>query len=222
LYQVIVLKERLNNNMSLRKWLSAVLLGFGLLSANAAPVQWVDQIVVVVNQDVITQRDINDISNQIRAQVPKSELKKIDVKQVAIDNLIQQRLLKQAAENMQIKISEKEIDAEVEKIAASNKLTSEQFYKAIAREGVPKSMLRATVKDNLMVDALAKEVSQGQIEVTEAEIEALLNQNKMPATEQNKQDARNFIENAKQQEILSSIVQDLKNRAYIEYREKPY
>ncbi|QRN41370.1 MAG: hypothetical protein GKC53_04390 [Neisseriaceae bacterium] len=204
------------------KWLSAVLMGFGLLSANAASVRWVDQIVVVVNQDVITQRDINDISHQIVAQVPKSELKKIDVKQVAIDNLIQQRLLKQAAENMQVTVSEKDIDAEVAKIATSNKMTPEQFYKAISREGVPEAMLRATIKDNLMVEALAKEVSKGQIEVTETEIEALLNQNKMPVTQKNKEDARNFIANRKQQEILSGIVQDLKNRAYIEYREKPY
>lgn len=199
-----------------------MLFWFSLFGSSAKSIQWVDQIVVIVNQDVVTQRDVDDASRQIKLQTSKADLKTIDIKQIAIDSLVQQRLLKQAAENMQITVSEQTIDDQVAKLASVNKMSTDQFYKAIAKEGVPKSTLRATIKDGLLVDTLAQQVLRDQIEVTNDEIKSLLVHNKMPLTESNRQDARNFITNAKQQEFLSSIVQDLKNRAYIEYRSKPY
>ena len=57
--------------MKFNKSISAVIIGLSLSMMTANPVQWVDRIVVVVNNDVITQRDIEDISTRIARSLPK-------------------------------------------------------------------------------------------------------------------------------------------------------
>lgn len=52
--------------MKFNKSVSAVIIGLSLSMMAASPIQWVDRIVVVVNNDVITQRDIEDISTRIK------------------------------------------------------------------------------------------------------------------------------------------------------------
>ena len=98
--------------MKFNKSISAVIIGLSLSMMTANPVQWVDRIVVVVNNDVITQRDIEDISTRIARSLPKNEAGKVsamDIEKMAIGNLIQERLLKQAAENIKIKVSEEDL-----------------------------------------------------------------------------------------------------------------
>lgn len=63
--------------MKFNKSISAVIIGLSLSMMTANPVQWVDRIVVVVNNDVITQRDIEDISTRIARSLPKNEAGKV-------------------------------------------------------------------------------------------------------------------------------------------------
>ncbi|MFH4354495.1 MAG: SurA N-terminal domain-containing protein [Neisseriaceae bacterium] len=210
--------------MSLTRQLQliALILGMSLSNIQAAPVTWADQIVVVVNKDVITQRDIEDISHQIRIHVPPAQLKKMDIQQVAINQLIQQRLLKQAAENLQVEITEKEIDNEILKLAEANHLSVETFYTKIEKEGVPKATLRNTIKDNLSVAHLAESLVQEQVKASPEEVNSLLQSRHLPLTEENKKQASNFIARSKQEQILASFAEEMKKKAYIEYRKKPY
>ena len=171
----------------------------------ANPVQWVDRIVVVVNNDVITQRDIEDISTRIARSLPKNEAGKVsamDIEKMAIGNLIQERLLKQAAENIKIKVSEEDIDQEISKLAKEKNMDVARFYQQIEKEGVSKALLRKTIRDNLMVTHLVKSVSGGGPNVSDQEIQQLLEQNHMQANQQNVAQAKQYIIQAKNQQLL--------------------
>ena len=211
--------------MKFNKSISAVIIGLSLSMMTANPVQWVDRIVVVVNNDVITQRDIEDISTRIARSLPKNEAGKVsamDIEKMAIGNLIQERLLKQAAENIKIKVSEEDIDQEISKLAKEKNMDVARFYQQIEKEGVSKALLRKTIRDNLMVTHLVKSVSGGGPNVSDQEIQQLLQQNHMPTNQQNIAQARQYIIQAKNQQLLGSILQEMQKAALIEYRKKPY
>ena len=211
--------------MKFNKSVSAVIIGLSLSMMAASPIQWVDRIVVVVNNDVITQRDIEDISTRIKRSLPAREVGKVsttDIEKMAIGNLIQERLLKQAAENVKIKVSEEDIDQEINKLAKEKNMDVAHFYQRIEKEGVSKALLRKTIRDNLMVTHLVKSVSGGGPNVSDQEIQQLLEQNHMQANQQNVAQAKQYIIQAKNQQLLGSILQEMQKAALIEYRKKPY
>lgn len=199
----------------------AILASFFSIS-QAANVQWVDKIAVIVNNDVITERDIQDISNQLKASASGKQLTGVNIREVATDNLISERLLKQAAENMQLTISDQEIDQQIRKVATANHLTVAQFLAEIKREGVREQRLKQTMKENLLVQKLVTATAQDQAQVSDEEVAAFLQEKKLTPTEQNKEKVQQFILSMKEQQILQSIAQDLKKSAYIEFKKKPY
>lgn len=199
----------------------AILASFFSIS-QAANVQWVDKIAVIVNNDVITERDIQDISNQLKASASGKQLTGVNIREVATDNLISERLLKQAAENMQLTISDQEIDQQIRKVATANHLTVAQFLAEIKREGVGEQRLKQTMKENLLVQKLVTATAQDQAQVSDEEVAAFLQEKKLTPTEQNKEKVQQFILSMKEQQILQSIAQDLKKSAYIEFKKKPY
>ena len=146
----------------------------------------------------------------------------MDIEKMAIGNLIQERLLKQAAENIKIKVSEEDIDQEISKLAKEKNMDVARFYQQIEKEGVSKALLRKTIRDNLMVTHLVKSVSGGGPNVSDQEIQQLLEQNHMQANQQNVAQAKQYIIQAKNQQLLGSILQEMQKAALIEYRKKPY
>ncbi|PZO95986.1 MAG: hypothetical protein DI620_00295 [Haemophilus parainfluenzae] len=208
--------------MQVKQYLRMAILASFFSISQAANVQWVDKIAVIVNNDVITERDIQDISNQLKASASGKQLTGVNIREVATDNLISERLLKQAAENMQLTISDQEIDQQIRKVATANHLTVAQFLAEIKREGVGEQRLKQTMKENLLVQKLVTATAQDQAQVSDEEVAAFLQEKKLTPTEQNKEKVQQFILSMKEQQILQSIAQDLKKSAYIEFKKKPY
>lgn len=208
--------------MQVKQYLRMAILASFFSISQAANVQWVDKIAVIVNNDVITERDIQDISNQFKASASGKQLTGVNIREVATDNLISERLLKQAAENMQLTISDQEIDQQIRKVATANHLTVAQFLAEIKREGVGEQRLKQTMKENLLVQKLVTATAQDQAQVSDEEVAAFLQEKKLTPTEQNKEKVQQFILSMKEQQILQSIAQDLKKSAYIEFKKKPY
>ena len=208
--------------MQVKQYLRMAILASFFSISQAANVQWVDKIAVIVNNDVITERDIQDISNQLKASASGKQLTGVNIREVATDNLISERLLKQAAENMQLTISDQEIDQQIRKVATANHLTVAQFLAEIKREGVGEQRLKQTMKENLLVQKLVTATAQDQAQVSDEEVAAFLQEKKSTPTEQNKEKVQQFILSMKEQQILQSIAQDLKKSAYIEFKKKPY
>lgn len=208
--------------MQVKQYLRMAILASFFSISQAANVQWVDKIAVIVNNDVITERDIQDISNQFKASASGKQLTGVNIREVATDNLISERLLKQAAENMQLTISDQEIAQQIRKVATANHLTVAQFLAEIKREGVGEQRLKQTMKENLLVQKLVTATAQDQAQVSDEEVAAFLQEKKLTPTEQNKEKVQQFILSMKEQQILQSIAQDLKKSAYIEFKKKPY
>ena len=162
--------------------MSAVLLSAVLMqSAAANEVRWVDRIVVIVNQDIITERDITDLMGNIKATLPKNEVPDDTVlRQTAIDQLIDKKLVLQTAKRMEIGASEAEIAAQIEQIAQSQNMSVEALYKAIAKEGVSKENLHKTIAENIAIEKTTAKY-MADVKVTDADVQQFLAQNNLPA-----------------------------------------
>lgn len=152
--------------------ISAVLLA---LSSVPASGEVVDKIVVVVNNEVITQREID------RALLPYYEhyrtlykgqelIKKLDeARQGIIEQLIEERLLTGEAKRLDIPVKESDINARLEE--TKKKIGSKKnFERALIEQNVSVKDIRAKYKEQIMTRKMIDEKVGSTIMITPLEI----------------------------------------------------
>ena len=109
--------------------------------ANAAvnPVP-LDRVLVVVNDEAITQWDMNEARRILLSQMKASNVTppSTDVldKQV-LERLIVQRAVLQYAKETGIRVDDTTVERTILRVAEENKLSPEEFRKVLEREGIP-------------------------------------------------------------------------------------
>lgn len=157
-------------------YLLLTLLGFSTLT-HAANVEWVDRIVAVVNHDIITERDIRDMSANIQNTLPESEKNNVKaVRQLALNELIDRKLVLQAAQNRQLSVSNEEIAAFVAQIAQSRGMSVQAVYDNLDKDGISKETLHKTIAENILVDKATKMQMTLSAQVSNEDVQALLSQ----------------------------------------------
>lgn len=157
--------------------LFAALLGLSSAPAISADVEWVDRIVAVVNHDIITERDIRDMSANIKNTLPESQQSNADtLRQIALNELIDRKLVLQAAQNRQLTVSDEEIAAFVAQIARSRGMSVQAVYDSLAKDGITQKTLHKTIAENILVDKATKMQMSLSSQVSNEDVQALLQQ----------------------------------------------
>src|SRR6267154_5596957 len=148
--------------MACRNFLKA---GFALASACAlaqpsAPpnrVVNVDRVVAVVNDEAITQYDLDDakriVLQQLKQQNVQPPAQEILDKQV-LERMLTERSLLQFAKESGVKIDDTMIERAILRIAQDNKLSAEDFRKALAKENITYPKYREDVRNELTMQRL--------------------------------------------------------------------
>lgn len=144
-------------------WVISLLFSIAALPANAEEAASLDRIAAVVNNDVIMLSEA-----QHRAQILKAPLKQ------AIDELIMERLQTQKAVAAGIQVDDVILNKAVENVARQNNLDLPAFQQALQQEGIHYDDFRAQTKRKLMIDALRKRQMQGNVKVSEQEVNDLI------------------------------------------------
>ena len=159
----------------LTRRIGVVALALVFQAAVAADIKPVDSIVAVVDNAVVTRQDLNNMVSQLQRQLPKnSKTSTVELQQQALVDLVNQSLLMQAAQRSGLSVSEAEIDAEIARIAQTQKLSVAQLYQRVAKEGANRSMLRRTVGNNLLAQKMQQSVTMERARVSDAEVDAAL------------------------------------------------
>jgi peptidyl-prolyl cis-trans isomerase SurA len=146
--------------------------------AAAAPLpdQFVDGIAAVVNKDVITLREVADATAAASTELSRQgiQLPPADVlrKQV-LQRLIMQRLQRQEATRLNIKIDDKQIDQAIAGIAARNKISVDQMRKEIEKTA-SWDQYRRNLYNEVLSDRLRQRVVDSTIVISDAEVDAFL------------------------------------------------
>ena len=139
--------------------------------------QEIDHIVAVVNDDVITDTELEKRMHLVKQQLQRRQAKlpPDDVlrKQI-LEQLIMERLQLQVAERVGIRVDDESINKVVSNIARENHLTLEQFRDVLAREGYNFADFRNNIRKDITINQLRKRRVENRVTVTEQEVDNYL------------------------------------------------
>lgn len=152
--------------------LSLLLLPLAVFAAGGSA-QPLDRVVAVVNDEVITQSQLNTDMQAMQAQFkgmhmaipPRNQLEK-----KVLDQLILKKLQLQLAQRMKITATDAQVDAAINKMAEQNKLTLDQLKKVLAQEGFDYKKYRQQIHDQIIIGQLQQNAVGKNINISEQEI----------------------------------------------------
>jgi len=135
-----------------------------------------------VNGEVITNAELDKQLEQLKKQYPQmftgadGEGRMLDFKQRLLDNLINQKLVEQAAKEKDIKITDADVEKQIEQLKSGFK-DDAQFEQALKTAGMTVDQLKTQIRDQLLTQKLIESLA-ADIKVTEAEVQAYYDKNK--------------------------------------------
>ena len=155
--------------------LTLILLGSLLLMQPVTAAQTsIDRIVAVVDESVITARELADRIKLVKLDFRQSNrrLPSDDVlhRQV-LEALINDSLLLQEARRRGIKITDGQLNQAMQRLARQNKMSLSDFRKALLDDGLDYDKYRETVRREMTVSTLGRQYSQRNATISEAEVD---------------------------------------------------
>ncbi len=142
-------------------------------------VQKIDRIVALVEQTVITEKELNDkvetFVAQLKRQNPSIELPPMDVIQKQIlERMIIEKLQISFAQQTGLKIDDGQLDRTIERVAEQNKMDVAEFKKALASDGINFRKFRENLRNEILLARLKEREVDSKLNITEAEVENFL------------------------------------------------
>jgi parvulin-like peptidyl-prolyl isomerase len=180
-----------------------------------------NKIVAIVNNDIITQKDLNDFMNFMRIQLSdeyadeeleeKIQIMKVDL----LNKLIEDRLILQEAKKNNIKINENRVKAKINEIKSRYPYETE-FQNALTRQGLVQADIEVRIREQLLMYHVVEQKVRQKIVVRPEEVTAFYNTNKkelvLPearelevTTLENENLAKTFADNFKKGEKLEDL-----------------
>lgn len=147
-----------------------------------------NDVAAVVNGEEISKTELEAQVNRLMEQSPQmfegeeGESRLVEFKRQLLDNMINAVLIRQAAEERGITVTDEEIDAQIEDLKAGFP-SEEEFNTALADANLTLDELKQQLRDQLATQRLMEELV-GDAEVTDAEIAEYYETNKAQFEEQ--------------------------------------
>jgi len=148
-----------------------------MAGAAPSPTTDIDRIVVIVNNDVITQSELADRLTQTKKQLALEKIKippdDILRKQL-LDRMVLERLELQLAAQTGIHVSDADVDRAFETLAQRNKLSVGDFRKAMTSNGMDVDAFRDQLRDQITIQQLLEREINNRVTVTDSEVNNFL------------------------------------------------
>ena len=137
-----------------------------------------DRIVAVINEDVITRRDLDDrvrvVLTQLRQQNTPAPAVDVLEKQV-LERMIYSRVQLQFAKETGLRVDDGQLDKAIARIAEDNKISLAQMRATLEKDGVSFVKFREDIRDEIVMSRLREREVDNKITVADSEIDNLLN-----------------------------------------------
>ncbi len=159
--------------------LFALLLLPGLIYSQPVPAaQVLDYIVAVVNEEVVLSSELNQALRQVKDQFAgRGALPDEDIlRRQVLERIVVTKAQVQRARQGGLRVSDQELNAALQDIAARNGMSLNQFALALRREGIDYLQLRRQVQEELLVTQLRQAEVDSRIAVSDEDVRLLLEQ----------------------------------------------
>ena len=147
-------------------------------SKTESSIQKLDRIIAVVDQDVITEKELQEKINSVisnlknqKIEIPSESVLRKQVMERLIANSIQIQLALQTG----LKINDAQVDKTIERIAEKNKLNVVDFKKTLEKDGTNFYKFREEIRNEITIAQLKEREVDSKIVITDGEIDNFLN-----------------------------------------------
>ena len=137
----------------------------------------IDRVIAIVNDEALTQFDINEqkriVLSQMKSQNVTPPAPDVLDKQL-LERLITERALLQFAKETGIRVDDTQVERTILRIAEDNKLSAEEFRKVVEREGIVYAKYREDIRNEVIIQRLREREVEGRVNVSDAEVDHFL------------------------------------------------
>ena len=143
-------------------------------AANPVPL---DRVLVIVNDEAITQWDMNEQRRILLSQMQASKItpppNDVLDKQV-LERLIVERAVLQYAKETGIRIDDTTVERTILRVAEENKLSPDEFRKVLEREGIPYANYREDIRRQITIQRVRDREVDSKVTVSDGEVDNYL------------------------------------------------
>ncbi|MCB2017236.1 MAG: peptidylprolyl isomerase, partial [Hydrogenophaga sp.] len=146
----------------------------------------VDYIVALVNSVPVTNFEVRQRVTRLERQAgaqgqplpPREELLRLVLEQLVVEQALLQR-----ASEVGVRVDEASVSQAEQSVAAQNKMSVEEFRRRLAAEGMDPVKWRSDLRNQLLLQRLREREVNGQVNVSEADVEAFLRERQSSSAE---------------------------------------
>lgn len=160
-------------------WAVGLVLVLACGAAWAAEAAVVDRIVAVVNEEIITQYDVETALRPMAEAVrreklpPDQERRTLDnLRRDLIETLIENKLTEQEVKRYKITVGEEEINAYIQQIRQRRSLSEPELQAALAAQGMTMEEYRKEVRSQIQRTKLVNREVRAKVVITREDIQA--------------------------------------------------
>ncbi len=136
-----------------------------------------DAIVAIVDESVITRRELENRIRLVRTDFEKSGRRLPDgdtLRRQVLEVLINESLLLQEANRRGIRITDSQLNQTMQRVARQNNLSLSEFRLRLIADGVDYDEYRESVRRELTVSTLGRQYAQRNASVSDAEVDEFI------------------------------------------------
>lgn len=153
----------------------------------ASRVQLVDRVVAVVNDEVITRYDLSEQKRAVSAQLKRQGVTmppEAELDAQVLERFINEKVQLQYARENGLRADDETVNASLQRIAADNKMSMQQFSAALRADGVTVEKFRDELKNEIVLNRLREREVESRVVVTDSEIDTYLSLAKLQGANQ--------------------------------------
>ncbi len=131
----------------------------------------------IVNDEALTQYEINEQKRAVLAQMkaqnvapPAGEV----LEKQLLERLITERAVLQFAKESGVRVDDTQVERAIQRIAQDNKLSSDEFRKVLAKEGIAYAQYREDIRNEIVIQRVREREVDARLTVSDAEVDAFL------------------------------------------------
>ncbi len=181
----------------MRRYASLLVLILLLARPFTAGADLISGIAAIVNDEVITTYDVNRtyalLLKEAEKKGPLNDETRASLRKVALDQLIDKKLVEQKIAELSIKVTEEEVRQAIEDVKKQNNLTQETLTAALRTQGLSFDQYKEQLRDQLERVRLMSQEVRSKIQVGEKEVRDYYEANRAKFSEEDRFHARHIF-----------------------------
>ena len=175
-------------------FLSTSLLSTSLV--HAAEQSLMDRVLVIVNEDVITQSEFDYRYQSLLEDLKRNNSRlPANLKKQVLDSMVNDLMQVQEAERRGIIINDEELGQAIERFATQQNITTDQLKQSLAENKQSFNMFRESVRDSMAISRFSEYYARSRVIVPEYEIDGVIASENLNADNSEYQLAQILIKN---------------------------